>query len=484
MRDLLRGRTPHDLDFAVEGDARAIARRLANALDADVFDLDESREQSRVLASSAVVGVIDFTGLPYGLEADLQRRDFTVNALAAEVERDGTLGAVVDIHGGLADLDAARLRMTSESALVADPLRFLRAVRIAIEHGLTIDPATAAAIRRHAALLPEAANERQRDELVRMLETHRAAQAVRLLDSLGLLAQIMPELMPAKGVDQPTNHHYYDVFDHSVECLANLDAILSHDEPVDPRHEQMRAVFRWGLEGYPLDEYLDARSGAYSRRVLLKLAGLLHDVSKPETKTLEADGRIRFFGHPEKGARKAELICRRLRFGTRETRFVSQLVDNHLRPTMLSQDRSKPPSRRALFRFFRDLDDAAQACFFLYLGDGSAAAGPRLTEDGWKRMVSYVAYLLAEHERLQVVLEPEHRLVTGNDLIEALGIAPGPRVGELLRAIDEALAAEEVSTRDEAIEYARGLIDLGATSPPQSPSPPGGEGEAHTPGGR
>ena len=458
LRDLLRGREPHDLDFAVESDARAVARRLADSLGADVFDLDEGRQQSRVLVADGMVQAIDFTGLPQGLEADLHRRDFTINALAAEVGPDGTLSPVIDVHRGLVDLDASRLRMTSETALTSDPLRFLRAVRIAIEHGFEIEPATAEAIRRHAPLLPNAAAERQRDELVRIFETHRSARAVRLLDSLGLLAQVLPELLPAKGVEQPANHHYYDVFDHSVECLANLDAMLSRGEPLDTRHERMRAVFRWGLEGYPLDEYLEGRSGAYSRRVLLKLAGLLHDVSKPETRTLEADGRIRFFGHPEKGARKAELICRRLRFGTRETRFVSLLVDNHLRPTMLSQDRSKPPSRRALFRFFRDLDDAAQSCLFLYLGDGSAAAGPRLTEDGWKRMVSYVAYLLAEHARVQVVFEPAHRLVTGNDLIETLGLAPGPRLGEVLRAIEEAIAAEEVSSRDEAIDYARRLM--------------------------
>jgi poly(A) polymerase len=194
------------------------------------------------------------------------------------------------------------------------------------------------------------------------------------------------------------------------------------------------------------------------------LAGLLHDVAKPETKSVEADGRVRFLGHPEVGARKSEVICRRLRFGNRETRFVSQLVDDHLRPTQLSPQHGTPPSRHALYRFFRDLDDAAPACLFLYLADGAGAAGPRLTLERWQRMVAFVAFVLAEHDKLKQQVPPAKRLVRGNDLMEALGIDPGPRLGQLLHAVEEAAGSGEIETREQAIEFAKHF------SPSEAPS--------------
>jgi poly(A) polymerase len=458
MRDLLSNRMPRDLDIAVDGDASRLARRVATALAGHVFELDEQRAQLRVVLDAGPISEIDFAPLKGLLETDLRSRDFTIDAIAAPMESDGSLGDLIDPTDGLADLKAKRLGMTSEAVFRDDPLRLLRAVRLYAELGFELDEATAEAIQRHASLLNQAAPERQRDEFARILATARSAPAVRLLDSLGLLEQLLPELMPARGVDQPPSHHYYDVFDHSIEALANLDAILSRDEPLDAWHHDLRGAFRAGMKGYPLDEYLDERAGGQSRRVLLKLAGLLHDVAKPETKTIEADGRVRFLGHPELGARKAEVICRRLRFGNRETGFVSQLVDDHLRPTQLSPQHGTPPSRHALYRFFRDLEDTAPACLFLYLADGAAAAGPRLRLERWQGMVAFVAYVLAENARLQLDVPPAKRLVTGNDLIEALALEPGPLLGRLLKAVEDAIGGGEVETREHAIEYARKLL--------------------------
>jgi poly(A) polymerase len=455
VRDLLRNGTPRDLDIAVDGDARALATAVASALGGHAFTLDDGRSQVRVTLEDGPVSDIDFAPLTSSLDADLRSRDLTVDALAMPIRAGGELKDVIDPTGGLADLEAGTLRMTSEAVYSADPLRLLRAVRLATELEFEIEPATAAAISSNAPRLDQAAPERRRDELTRIMATPRSAAAVRLLDRLGLLDQLLPELAPGRGVEQPPTHHYYDVFDHSIETLADLDAMLSIDEPSDAWHRELRAAFRWGMTGYPLDEYLNGAAGGSSRRVLLKFAGLLHDVAKPETKTVEADGRVRFFGHSELGARKSELICRRLRFGSRETKFVAQLVDDHLRPTQLSPRHGTPPTRHALYRFFRDLDDAAPACLFLYLADGAAAAGPRLTMDRWQRMVVYVAYVLAEYDKLKQGLPPAKRLVNGNDLMEALSLTPGPQLGELLRAVEEAVGAGEIETREQAIDYAR-----------------------------
>ncbi len=237
---------------------------------------------------------------------------------------------MLDTASSVTDLESHTLRMMSRQGLRDDPLRLLRAVRLTVELDLEIESETEEMIRELAYLIPQAAGERQREEIVRILATPHAAIGIRLLDALALLEELMPEITAARGVDQPFEHHYWDVFDHSVEALAALDLMLA---PAADPERWLSPVFRNGLAGFDLDAYLDGSVGGHSRRVLLKLAGLLHDVSKPETKSQQPDGRIRFLGHPEQGAAKAETICSRLRFGSKETRFVSLLVEQHLRPT-------------------------------------------------------------------------------------------------------------------------------------------------------
>ncbi len=454
LRDLLDGREPSDIDVIVPGDPQTAAETLRDALGGHAFVMDTERGQHRVvLEDGSGVSTIDIGPLQGDVAANLLQRDFTVNAMAAPIESDGSLGEIIDPAGGLRDLEAHTLHMVSETALLDDPLRLLRAARLAIELDYAIEEATAETVRSLASTITTAAGERQRDEIVRIFATPHAAEGVRLLDRLGLLSALLPELDEARGVEQPGKHHYYDVFEHSVETLAALNALLSPEEPAEPRALGMRRAFDGVMEGYPWREYLDARQRATPRLVLLKLAGLLHDVAKPETKTAEASGRIRFYGHPEIGARKAEAICRRLRFGNNETHFVALLVEEHLRPTQLSS--GDLPSHRAVYRFFRDLGDAAPACLLLMLADGSAAAGPRLTMGRWIAHVTYVKYLLDRHEEQSRVTATQPRLVTGADLMAELGLQEGPIVGRLLRALDEAIGAGEIASREEALDYAR-----------------------------
>jgi poly(A) polymerase len=462
-RDLLLGRAPLDLDIVTQGDPKAACERMAQALGGSMFALDAERGHYRLtLPESAPPREIDISQA-VDLAADLARRDFTIDAMAAPVLADGSLGELIGPSGGRADAESRTLRMVSLQGLRDDPLRLLRAVRLSVELDLEIEPETEAAIRESAYVVTQAAGERQREELVRILATPRAAVGVRLLDALGLLQELMPEITAGRGVGQPFEHHYWDVFDHSVEALAALDLMLS---PATDRSRWLAPVFRDGLPGFDLDAYLDGLVGGHSRRVLLKLAGLLHDVSKPETKSEQPDGRIRFFGHPEQGAAKAETICGRLRFGARETRFVSLLVEEHLRPTQLSQGDALP-SKRALYRFFRDLDDAAPACLFLSLADAAAARGPRLEKDRWAGHVAYVRWVLENAPRREPAAGGAQRLVDGETLMAALGLEPGAELGRLLAAIDEAHAVGEVSTQDEAIEVARRLL----ASPPAAASP-------------
>lgn len=458
VRDVLMNREPHDIDIVTRQPVRPIAEALAAHLDGHAFALDVVRDQYRV----SIDGAGDMSTVDIGriddLPADLARRDFTINAMAALVLADGSLGELIDRFEGRNDIERGLVRMVSPENLAEDPLRLLRAVRLAIELDLGVEPATAETVRRLAPRLAGTPGERQRDELARIFSSPRALEGIRLADALGLLDVFLPELAPARGVEQPVNHHYYDVFEHSLQALGALDEML-HDRPTQTNREWLGPDFRELLTTYgiDIDAYLDEVVGSLSRRTLLKLAGLLHDVSKPETRALHDDGRVRFLGHPEQGAIKAEAICARLRFSNREARFVSLLVEEHLRPTQLAPQ-GAAPSRRALYRFARDLGDALPACLILSLADAAAATGPRLQQERWRRHVTYICYVLQQVEQvLQPAQNGAQRLLTGRDLMSELGMEPGPALGRVLAALEEAQALGEIATRDEALAYARNV---------------------------
>lgn len=455
LRDLLLGRALTDLDLAVEGDSVGFARALADRLSGHFVLLDAGRGTARAVLDASPVPVLDVALLQGGIEQDLGRRDFTIDALAAPVD---ALAAeegcdIIDPHGGLRDLEQRTVRLVSEQALLDDPLRLLRAVRLAVQLDCSIAPETAAAVERYAGLIHTAARERQRDELVRCFASPRAAHALRLLDGLGLLERIVPEVTAGRGVEQPKEHHW-DVFEHNIETVAALDFMLAEAGPAEARAAPFRRALWEALDFLPeLRDYLSAEpSEGRSRAVLIKLAGLLHDVAKPETRAPDGTGRIRFFGHAERGAETSTRIMRRLRFSRRETEFVALMVEEHLRPGQLSQE--GPPSRRALFRFFRDTGDAAEGILLLSLADALAARGPSMELERWRGHVSYIAHVLARRHEEETIARPA-RLLTGDGIMSALGIGPGPEVGRLLDALEEAQGAGEVSTREQAIEFVR-----------------------------
>ncbi len=332
---------------------------------------------------------------------------------------------------------------------------WLRAARLCAELDFLLDADTAALIQRDAAYIDPIAPERKRDELVRILATDRAAANLRLLDALGLLERLLPEVTACRGVSQP-KEHYWDVFEHLLETVVALDFMLSDGEPSLPREASLWRELWQQLQWLPsahqhlVEEIVEGRP----RKALLKLAGLLHDVGKPETKAPDAMGRIRFIGHMALGAQKASKVMRRFRFSGAEMRFASTIVEQHLRPGQMSS--GGLPTRRALYRFFRDTGDAALDILFLMLADNLAARGPRLRFATWQGNVAFMNYILGRY--LEEEPAAPARLVTGNDIMAELRIEPGPAVGKLLAAIEEAQALGTVSTREEALAAARRLF--------------------------
>jgi tRNA nucleotidyltransferase/poly(A) polymerase len=236
VRDALLGRENHDLDFVQAGDPRPFARQLANRLGAAYYTLDGERRMGRVVLQSGTdkTYTLDFTPLdPEGLAVDLRRRDFTINSLALRIDKPDQL---IDPLGGETDLAEKRLRISSPTAIADDPIRALRAVRMALEFELRMTPETLRAVRAGAPQLGNVSVERRRDELFRLLDGRRSASAIRLIDQFGAVEAVLPGLSSLKGAPQSAPH-IYDVWTHTLDTLAQLLVLrteLSPDETHEP----------------------------------------------------------------------------------------------------------------------------------------------------------------------------------------------------------------------------------------------------------
>jgi poly(A) polymerase len=461
VRDMILGRDTADIDMAVAANALEIASGVAAAFGGRYIPLDEENGVGKVVlfrreAPAGGKWELDFATLKGDIEQDLAQRDFTIDAMAMELERileapvSLSCDMLIDPFHGWDDLHQHVVRAVSDTAFEADPARLIRAVRLAAELGFSIDKETETLIRQHGYLSAGVAGERVREELLRLLALPRAGQWLAYLGELGMLTALVPELAPARGVSQP-KVHVWDVFEHSLQTVAAVEFLLRQGTWEHAGEEVLESV-PWSAR---LSQHFSQEvSRGSTRRSLLKLAALLHDIAKPQTKTVDEDGRARFLGHPQEGAATTAIILERLRFSTREKNLVELMVRYHLRPGQMSHE--ELPSRRAIYRYFRDTGEAGIDILFLSLADHLATRGTYLELSQWLEHTRIVEYVLTHFEEEGLSVPP--KLVDGHDLIETFGLSPGPRVGELLEAVREAQAAGEVTTRQEALHYIKSVL--------------------------
>ncbi len=455
VRDGLFGRGTADIDIAVLADGLASARSLADRIGGRYVPLDAVNGVGRVIVEAPEFGEshwqLDLSTAEGSIDQDLARRDFTMNAIAVDLQELAAPNRpveLIDPFDGRGDLGRGLVRAVSDGVFESDPARLLRAVRLAAELGMEIEGATGELIRASAGQIGRVAGERIREELLRLLAVPGSGRSLARLDDLGLLTALIPELEAARHFEQPKEHQW-DVLGHSLKTAEACDFLLRQGDWEYSTSGVLDAV-PWSPR---LEEHFRREvSGGSSAAALLRLATVLHDAAKPETRTVEADGRTRFLGHPVTGATKAAAIVERLRFSVREARLVETMVREHLRPTQLSQ--SGPPSRRSIYRYLRDTGDAAAETLFLSLADHLATRGPTLNIDGWREHAADVELVLAGYFEETSQSRPV-KLVDGHDLMRIFEIAPRPRLGRILESVREAQAAGEVTTRAEALDLVR-----------------------------
>jgi putative nucleotidyltransferase with HDIG domain len=440
IRDLLLSRHPlDDLDLALPARALETTEALAARMGGRYVCLDATRGAGRVVVRSddriAHIDLTDFRGP--SLEADLRGRDLTINALAVSVRQlAGGEAPVLAPRGGLADLARRRLRLADPRAFSNDPVRALRAVRLAATLGFQLDPGVRSAARAVAPRLTEAAPERIREELLGILALPRAGASLRELDRLELLGAILPESVAMKSATQPKPHRF-SVWEHSLRAVEAVDRLLANLDALAPYQHELAAHL-----AEPLGD-------GFTRREVLKLGAQLHDVAKPRCRQV-VEGRIRFIGHDVVGAKMAREIAGRLRLSRTATDVLERLVRQHLRPMHLAQ--LTEVTRRARYRFFRDLGDEAQDLLLLALADAASVQGHSPLVVWREAMGRLAADLLGgwKEDREQAAVPP---LLRGEDVMAAFGLVPGPEVGRLLALAREAQDLGQVTTREEALAY-------------------------------
>ena len=435
VRDALAGRPLHDVDLAVARGGIRLARRIANGLDGDFYALDRERDVGRaLLKDDSGVTRVDVARLRGpDLASDLDERDFTINAMAVDLRRD--YAQLIDPLGGEADARAKVLRQCRPSALHDDPLRALRALRLAAQFGLRIEPETRSAIHAVRERLGENSAERVRDEFWRLLALPRVDAALRAAMATGLLQQIVPETA-ALSTRPARSEEHADAWQETLAIVARLRQLVGAFGP--RRGDQHGATFGVGLLALQLDRW---RPQLQAHMQQTWPDGRAHSALLMLTALLGATGA------PAMAAERARAMC----LANAECKRLQAILRGPALPSVTSDLK--------LFRFWRGTGEAGVDVCLLAAARALGEAGYRLEQDAWLATVERIAGLLqARFERMDSLLASPP-LLDGRRLMQELGMKPGPAVGALLERLREAQAGGRVRTEAEALAAARAWLE-------------------------
>jgi len=452
VRDLLLDRGLHDLDYVLVGDALAAARQLGDALGGAYYPLDERRGTGRVIwqtpaGDRIVVDVAALSG--NSLDEDLLARDFTINAIAMNAD-----GSLYDPLHGIDDLYAGILHTCAPDSLQKDSVRILRAVRFIYQFRLQPDATLLESIGSAMPGLDLISPERQRDELLKIVALPEPQKALNTLHTWHLEERYFPELTHLQWIE-PSPPHIYGVYQHTIATLqwmARIDELYRLDSASS---EDLESVILQELSSFRdlLRDYLNQLLVPdHPRWLWLRFTALAHDWGKAVTYSQSEDGRVRFLGHEAVSAELAGNWLERYHCASNEIEFVRQVCKGHMRPISLSRG-ERLPGRRSLYRFYRDLGDAAPGVILLHIADHLATYGPTIELDDFQRHLKFVSFMLGPMIATDELNMNPPALLNGKDLITIFGLEPGPHFGELLEALREAQAVGEVSSREQAVRW-------------------------------
>ncbi|MCS7253143.1 MAG: HD domain-containing protein [Armatimonadota bacterium] len=457
VRDMILGTVSDDMDIAVSGDPYEYGTALASAIGGKFVSLHEEPKIARIVKRYNNEQLqLDITGIKTSIEDDLLSRDFTINSLAIPIEtirraKNSTKATLQfpDASSCYDDLIRGVIRMHSgiESKLILDdPVRMLRAFRFAATLGFKIDESLLSAIEANSSLIANCSWERIRDEFASMLQSYNGSRMLGMMDEVGLLGKVLPELESLKCIPAGGYHHL-DGFRHSVESVRFIEMLISGTDWIEEEWRDIGVALHGELKSY-IEHQMNPIVERRTRLFALKMAALLHDVGKPLTMSRNSDGDLHFFKHEVRGAETSEQICKRLRLSNRETHLIVQTVRWHMYPLWLARGESL--SDRTLRRFWIKVgEQVGTAIIFVSLADMLATRGVDMTLEEMTMQMKVLLELIKVQKRLKE-LQAYPKLLSGHDVMKRYGIPQGPIVGKALHAVREAQLEGRVRTKEEA----------------------------------
>jgi poly(A) polymerase len=434
IRDLMCDRTPFDYDMVVQGDPASFAKRLASKTSGRFVELGKhGQTMRRVITKDLLFDIMPLNGAT--IEEDLLQRDFTINAMAVAVSS----GSLIDQLGGRQDLTSKKIRMVSLDVFRKDPLRLIRAYRMAAAFDFSIDADTQRVLVRDTHLISRSAGERVREEFFKILQC--AGSHVYLADMAhsGLLFKVFPELLALKNYRLP-GAHPHNLFEQTIDSYHGLEKLLNAGI-------QLKKV-----SDDRLFQDVDA-----ARATILKWAILFHDIGIATTQTPTDEKINRLDSHALKSAAMARKICQRLRFSRRQAAPIGLIIANHLQPFVIFRNQQrKIPFQKAFTGFFMKCRDLTPDVLLHALAEFMGIKDPRDPE--LKEFAEFIRTLIQYY---YTVLQPRASLpppLTGNDLINKFGLKPTAEFKRILTRIEEERLTKPVLTRCQAFKLVEELI--------------------------
>lgn len=436
VRDFIACKDTLDRDLIVtDEDAGIFAKKLAAHFDGVLVNLDEVNKIYRVVLPDRV-NIIDVTNpIENSLEKDLMRRDLTINSVAVNIRTF----EVVDLCGGIADIQNKCINYINEHNFEDDPLRLLRVYRFQATLGFDLTPETIHAVCKFVKLIHKPAVERITHELILLFGGKYADKALLNMNKTWLLEELFPVVNELKQVP-PNTHHHLDLFHHSVETVRQVQMIYENS-PEEVKEHLERVDF-----------------GGAPRLAHLKMAAFLHDIGKFSTWTIEEDtGRHRFIKHDDVGAKLVAPLLKKLHFSNKQIDYISSMIKNHIYPSQVMSapeiDFNTPNGEKVMMRYIRKMDENVIDNIVLAKADRLSARGEAVTDEMVENNLSRLTLLQNYYLSVRDTLEPLPVLLDGNEIMKLLNIKPSKMLGEILSALHEAQLSGEVTTKEQATNF-------------------------------
>lgn len=429
VRDVFLNRKNYDKDIIVcDEDAKTFATRFTQKHGGTCVTLDEVNNIYRVCMSDKV-NYVDITNpINNSLEEDIKRRDLTINAVAMNIKTE----EIIDLVGGLDDIKNGVIRAISEENFIDDPLRILRAFRFASVLGFKFEEETRNIIEKHKSLILNPAVERRNVEILKLFGGKFAHEVILDMDNFGLIEKLFTSMVDVKKVP-PNTHHHLDLFHHLVETVKQIQNIYENSS--DEVKEHLEKV----------------DFGGDTRLAHLKFAGFIHDIGKFSTWTIEEDGRNRFIGHDEVGAKMAKTLLKQNKFSKKQIEYISFIIRHHIYPSSVV---SAPEVNDKIYmRYVRKTEDNAIDLITVAKADRLSAQGVAVTKEMTENNINGLNALQDFYIKIKPTLKPIPKLIDGGEVMTLLNLKPSKELGLLMKSLHQAQLDGIVNTKTEAIDF-------------------------------